>query len=487
MARAFLCTLAVAAAVATAACGDDGAGEGGEDAGRVVDAGRATADPPAPAALPVLTPCPPGWREVADGEVTYCEPWPESGRSDCTGAEAHLPGTAGCAPIGRACPAGDYADDLPADAAIVYVRAGAPAGGDGTIDRPYAALGDGIARARARSAEIVALAKGTYEARVDVHASMRIQGACAAETVLTAPSAPSGVLMSAIAVLAPGVEIRDVYIRDPQNLGVLAADGGEVHLEGVAIEGAVGAGVGAIAARITANRLLVRGTHPASGQLGFGVTVEDGSTFEGASLAIEGNRYAGVYVEPGGSAIVADSVIRDTEGELSTRQFGAGVLSLGEAVELRTSVLEGNRFAAVALPGGSGNRIERCVLRDTREDTLENRLGSGLLVGADDGLADAEITATRIEGCVGSGWRSPAEARSRCGTSASWARGPRRRSRTSQPAWASPARRSPASGFTSQRTGESASSSRTRRRSRSAIWSRRIPRRTPTSSAAPGR
>src|SRR5688572_23985056 len=72
------------------------------------------------AAPPVLTPCPAGWGEVTIGGVVVCDPTP-GGPVECDAGEARFPGTAACAPVGRACPAGEFADELPASG-VVYVR-----------------------------------------------------------------------------------------------------------------------------------------------------------------------------------------------------------------------------------------------------------------------------------------------------------------------------------------------------------------------------
>ncbi len=92
---------------------------------------------PAAPALPKLTPCPAGWREEA-GDVSTCEPWPETGRAPCAGESVHLPGTPGCAPL-VACPADGWPAELLAGRTIVYVRAGA-AGGTGTRAQPFGTL-----------------------------------------------------------------------------------------------------------------------------------------------------------------------------------------------------------------------------------------------------------------------------------------------------------------------------------------------------------
>ena len=135
----------------------------------VEDDGPPTVDvnPAEPAALPVLTPCPEGWREVTDDGtgVVVCDPWPETGPGDCADDEAHLPGEPGCERVGPACPSGDYAEDLPTDRTIVYVLAGASSGGDGSITSPFASLED--ATAASMPTDVIAVGRGTYEACID--------------------------------------------------------------------------------------------------------------------------------------------------------------------------------------------------------------------------------------------------------------------------------------------------------------------------------
>ena len=137
------------------------------DAGSAVDAGFAEVwpTPPIEATPPMIGPCPPGWRAVTAGDITSCDPWPDNGWVDCSAGAAHFPGTEGCAPLGR-CPAGAWADDLPATG-VIYVQAGA-AGGDGSMQRPFATIG---AATRAGGvARLIAVAKGEYAERVQLPA-----------------------------------------------------------------------------------------------------------------------------------------------------------------------------------------------------------------------------------------------------------------------------------------------------------------------------
>src|SRR5688572_28924697 len=118
------------------------------DAGPDVQPCACDPDPPAPPSagvdLPVLTPCPAGWREVPAGDdgVVTCDPWPEGGMPECPPGEAWLPGDTRCTAIGRACPAGDFPDDLPGP--VLYVLPGA-IGGDGSRAAPFGTIVEALA------------------------------------------------------------------------------------------------------------------------------------------------------------------------------------------------------------------------------------------------------------------------------------------------------------------------------------------------------
>lgn len=138
--------------------------------------------------------CPPGWHPDATGTAgntgaaSACDPWPATGHGVCElRATHHLPGTAGCLPVGRACDAAsEWPQDLPSPSTrtIAYVKAGASPSGDGTRANPFPSIG--AALAVVPTGAFVAVAKGEYAEAVFIDRDVEIRGACAAETVIRA-------------------------------------------------------------------------------------------------------------------------------------------------------------------------------------------------------------------------------------------------------------------------------------------------------------
>ena len=108
-----------------------------------------------------IAPCPAGWREVDEEGVITCDPYPEGGPMACAAGEAHFPGDPACTVVGAECPSGDFAIDLPEPGSVVYVRASAAGGGDGSVSTPYSSLAE-VPWTALSAGTTVALAKGTY-------------------------------------------------------------------------------------------------------------------------------------------------------------------------------------------------------------------------------------------------------------------------------------------------------------------------------------
>ena len=373
-------------------CSDGEPGGATPDAGP--DAGHWAPEPPrapqipwladgvpaiAPPGPPAFSPCPAGWRAVTDDDVATCDPYAEGGPVACAAGLAHFPGELGCSQVGRACPSGEWADDLPTTG-TVYVRAGEPAGGDGSRGRPFGTVVDAL---RAVSAGgTVALSRGSYDESIRLPPRVVLRGACAAETTLTTSAASA----SAVVVVATaGGELRDLQLGPARVPAVSVTGAGHsVHLEGVAVQAASLVGLlAADGASLTARSVVVRDTQSRASDrgIGRGLDVEAGATAEVSRAIFERNRLDGVFASGAGTSVtLADVVVRDTLSQESDQTRGHGLRAeRGANVVVTNALFERNRFAAVyfAAPDTHAT-LEAVLVRDTAGQESDSLLGRGL-------------------------------------------------------------------------------------------------------------
>ena len=316
-------------------CGDDGAPPA--DAAPA-DAGTDAATIAAPPTPPTFTPCAPGWREVVSpAGLTTCDPWPEGGRQTCADFDTHLPGEPGCAPIGTACPAGDFAEDLPTDVPIVYALASATTAGDGSLARPFASLRTAISRA-ATSGAVVAVGRGRYTSWLQLPNGVTLWGACPEQTVLSGDVEAGSVL----AMGGVSATLRNLSIDHPGAAAVGAIGAGtELRLENVVVRASLGAAVNAIeGGHIAMSHVLVTGTLPASDGSGPAIAVDTGSTMDAQRVALEGSATMAAYIRDLGTTVtIEDSVIADVTAHGRLQPAGIQV-GRSSAFVLRRSVVE---------------------------------------------------------------------------------------------------------------------------------------------------
>ncbi|RLB51597.1 MAG: hypothetical protein DRJ42_16550 [Deltaproteobacteria bacterium] len=380
--------------ISLGACGDDGnsgdsgSPDGGADTG-APDVGFTVAEPIIPwldegAPPGVLLPCPDGWREVTVDGVTECDPYAEGGPGVCDAGEAHFPGEPGCRPLGDACPAGDFATTLPTDGSVVYVKAGAAPGGDGSLASPYAALNE-VNWLSSGSGTTVALAKGTYEGALPLRPGARVVGACAAETVL-AGAVP--ILRSVVTVTGAGEAplIRNLSIRNAPQAGVLVERGRAVILEGVLIDTvtSVGVSIAGMGTSVTLRDVVVRDTAPGAevGAPGRGIEVSDEGLLDAERFIVEGCRDMGLLVTGAGSrAMLADTVVRDMQPNTEGVSNGLGiVVFFGAQVEAQRLLVARNSTAGIFIedPGSSVSLID-AIVEDTRPEGGDGPFGQGII------------------------------------------------------------------------------------------------------------
>ncbi len=431
-----------AAGAASTGCSGGGTTDAGLDAdqplgdGATEDAGIPAPMPPAKPTLPtaadppVLTPCPTGWiaRTDRDGPTT-CAPWPDAADTHaCADDEVWLPGSSGCERLGPACPAGEFATDLPSSG-VVYVSASAAPGGDGSLSAPFATIADALAAAA--SGTTVAVGKGTYDEAVMVPAGVTLEGACVAGTHIAPSSAPSGVL-GAVTTSGAGAVVKDLTVSGV--LIGLVVSAGDAQVRDLAIVGATGVGIGAVMdTMLDVDGLLVRGTHlgsmgtargaailgamavlrhtvledstqvgilisagqlqledavisgtrtdPASG-FGSGLQVQDTSHVDITRAVIEDSGVNGVNSGPMASVTLTDTVVRNTRSGAT----GSGISAFGSLSTSRVLV-DGAVTTGVACPSGGDVTLSDTVVRATRAASGGANPGIGRGIDIESGAA----------------------------------------------------------------------------------------------------
>jgi hypothetical protein len=382
--------------VVSPACGDETSVP--EDATTDADAPDGGADggvpAPVPPELPRLTPCPDGWRETNDGEVTTCEPWPEGGVEDCGVGEAHFPGESGCTSLGAACTGDRYAADLPAG--TIYVDADATSGaGTGTRTDPFGSIADALAVVD--SGGTVALSAGVFDEAVMVTAgSFAIVGTCVSETTLTYPS--GGEFTSPLTVSGGTVTLRNLRIT-AASAGVVA-DGptSDLTLEGVQIDDvALNGGYAGNGAHLTLRDAAVRDSRAGTDEMntGRGFNVNGGAAIDLERVVIE-RMYdiAVIATRPGTTVTARDVAVRHTQPRAHDLVAGrAFEITLGADGDLERVAIEDNHDVAI-LAGGDGStvRVANAVVRRTDSRAANMTGGRGMEVARAGSLVLERVT-----------------------------------------------------------------------------------------------
>lgn len=335
--------LAIVAALA-AACdaGTAAAPDAANDA-----AADAPAPFPTPPSLPVLTPCPPGWNEVTDGNPIVCEPWAAGDPLTCAFDEARFPGSAGCERIGTACPPDGWPADLPPDRPVVFVDDDAPSGGDGS-SRLRALRSISAATFRAPPGAVIAIATGQYDEDVRVSTGQSLWGACVDGTRLT--SSRPVVDEATIRVVGPGVEIRNLAIDAAERVGITvdAADA-DALIEDVVIAGGRDMGVAILRGPATLRRISIRGIRPVSdGSFGRGVHAQSPLVIERAEIS--GHADAALSATRPGTVVAArDLAIHDSTASAGRSAGGGVFVDQGARVVIERASLERTHRYALAV------------------------------------------------------------------------------------------------------------------------------------------
>ncbi|MGF1466819.1 MAG: hypothetical protein ACFCGT_11865 [Sandaracinaceae bacterium] len=332
--------------------------------------------------------CPDGWRTVTQRGVTTCDPYPEAGALACPDGEAHFLGEQGCAPIGRACGEGAFADvsDLE-PSALWFVDETAAVGGVGSAGAPFRRLADGLDAAG--SGDTVVLGRGIYRVDRVWPDGVSLRGRCVRDTQLTSSEGTPTSAVLDIRHHSSAIRIEDVTVGPAEVGGVhLHNAGEEVLLEGLRVREVTGEPRAAVQAELgaalRAHSLVIQDTRSsAGGEFGRGLDVRAGAGVDLRRAVLERNREGGVSVlDPGSEARLEDLVVRDTMPRESDDMFGRGLgVQFGPRVVLRRALLERNRDVGIFVGGGGADAlIEDVVICDTLAEASDGTGGRGLNV-----------------------------------------------------------------------------------------------------------
>ncbi|KYF76711.1 hypothetical protein BE11_44045 [Sorangium cellulosum] len=314
------------------------------------------------------------------------------------------------------CGVGEYGL-IPVEATTQFVNAAYTGrDSDGTREKPWRRIQEGIDHAR--SGAIVAVAAGRYTENIRIQwQPVRLWGRCptlveltgtgaqlAALTLLSAVSRSTNhIHIKSLSVTGPGggifisgrseVLIDRVRIHDTASRGLevnASLDPPSVTVRDSLIEAATGLGAFVSGSQATIEATVIRATRQPSDETagpGRGIEIHDDShTHARANLTVrrsllEQNHIAGVFVGSS-DATIESTVIRGTQPD-SDGYFGSGVVIANTAqdrasVTIRASVLEQNHRSGV-VADGSDVAIEGTVIRGTQPD-IEGTTGFGVSI-----------------------------------------------------------------------------------------------------------
>lgn len=387
----------IGALVASCVLAGCGAPAGAPDAGLAPDGGGTAIAAPAPPRLA----CAPGWTEIDRDGASVCEP--SSSAVECTGATFRLPGATACAAIDDGCGSDPFPTVAPDGA--VYVSAGA-ASGDGTRERPFGSITEALAPDRVilvaagtyegtldlpagtaltgvcAEQVIVRATPGmpalVTRAGTTTLASITVEGDAVgvqthATTTLRAV-AILGVRGAGIAAIGAGasVEVERTVIRGTRTddrgrlgRGVALELGASAHLARVVIEGSHDGGLAATGGAVVLEDVAIRGTMPNdAGRFGSALAAFDGATVTIDRVAIEGASESGLLLD-GVTATVRDVVVRDVASEASMEN-GNGIFVRGADVTIERAWIERASRAGIAVYATSDVRVTDVVVDATR-------------------------------------------------------------------------------------------------------------------------
>lgn len=343
--------------------------DGGSDSGPTEEGGLTPAPPaatispmapelPSAPMPPLMTTCRDGWVIAETGD--YCEPaWPVG--ASCADDEALFVGETGCTKIGVACGADGWPTGLPAAGDVLFVRAGASPGGDGTRARPYAVIADALGAAT--EGAVVALAAGRYTEELVLPAGVTLWGACVASTTIVGDD-PGGSDLT-IGVTGPGARVRNLRLEGARI--EVRGPTASAEVTDVLLDRVDGWALRAVGAQVVLRGVVARdGGEGADGPWNQ-IYGDEGAQMVLERVAVErAIRGIGIF-EPGSAMELRDVVVRDCAGDFATgMNFGATLVAEGLVVD------RANEWSFMVSGEASSAVLSDVLVRDSGHSLVAN-------------------------------------------------------------------------------------------------------------------
>ncbi len=401
--------------------------------------GQSTGAGPADAQPPATDPCPDGFardpakpavcREIVPADACPAGTAPFIGQSACVpvGWSAPCPPQFVADPSGWGCAdrtpvaacVGATMESASADACVPVGDCSAPFPPAGAVQVDAAFTAGQLdashfqtitaAVAAAPAGAVVAVAAGTYTESVALTRAITIVGRCAAQVTVEAPPAPAipaaGFSISGL----KGVVVRGMTLHGHKN-GVEVLAKGQASIEDVVVDASIGAGIFVEASQASLLRSKVSATKlGADGKWGWGLAGGLGSTVNIDDTVIAGgvnavfaasagtvvslhravlarqapsgtNRSCGAIAADGGKITLAQSVVRDVQGD------AAVVADAGGTIEVTESILRGTRVngslarghGVAVLYGGKATVRSSAIVDNESVSLSAQKMGSSL-------------------------------------------------------------------------------------------------------------
>lgn len=262
------------------------------------------------------------------------------------------------------------------DGAIVYVRASAAGGGDGSQDHPFYSIQDGLDAAGALGGGTVAVAAGTYVENLLLtvdHQAIHLAGRCADLAIVDGSGGDPdhGMTIDINGSSQLEITLSGVRVTGGGRCGIRQVSG-TLHLLDVLLADNVGGGLemeGNLG-RAYLERVEIRDTAGATASAGFGIEASPGSIVVLTNSTIANNHGAGIYAA-GARLELTEVVVSDTRRQSQHGYTGCGVLLERDSyLTARHSVFSGNATAGLWAEDESIAVLEEVEIRDTQTNAV---------------------------------------------------------------------------------------------------------------------